>query len=196
VSAPLARTRHESPYRVSIFEAVVLGLIQGLTEFLPVSSSAHLRVFAAFFGWSDPGAAFTAVSQIGTELAVVVYFRKRIWAILSVWFRSLAIPELRGDVNARMGWYIILATIPIGVLGLLFEDQIDGAFRDLRLIAATLIVFGVILGAVDHLARKERELEDLTLGRGLVYGLFPPLPLVPAVSRERATDTRRRRRGV
>ncbi len=174
---------------MSIFEAVVLGLIQGLTEFLPVSSSAHLRVFAAFFGWSDPGAAFTAVSQIGTELAVVVYFRKRVWAIISVWCRSLVDRDLRGDVNARMGWYIILATIPIGVLGLLFEDQIDGVFRDLRLIALTLILFGLLLGAVDHFARKQNELEDLTLGRGVTFGLFQTLALIPGVSRSGATIT-------
>ncbi|MDE3723265.1 undecaprenyl-diphosphate phosphatase [Nocardiopsis sp. N85] len=174
---------------MSIFEAVVLGLIQGLTEFLPVSSSAHLRVFAAFFQWPDPGAAFTAVSQIGTELAVVVYFRKRIWAVTSTWSRSLVDRDLRGDVNARMGWYIILATIPIGVLGLLLEDQIDSTFRDLRLIALTLIVFGLILGAVDHFARRERELEDLTLGRGIAFGLFQTLALIPGVSRSGATIT-------
>ncbi|MDT0331994.1 undecaprenyl-diphosphate phosphatase [Nocardiopsis lambiniae] len=174
---------------MSIFEAVVLGLIQGLTEFLPVSSSAHLRVFAAFFQWPDPGAAFTAVSQIGTELAVVVYFRKRIWAVTSTWSRSLVDRDLRGDINARMGWYIILATIPIGVLGLLLEDQIDSTFRDLRLIALTLIVFGLILGAVDHFARRERELEDLTLGRGIAFGLFQTLALIPGVSRSGATIT-------
>ncbi|MFE6308606.1 undecaprenyl-diphosphate phosphatase [Nocardiopsis sp. NPDC057823] len=174
---------------MSIFEAVVLGLIQGLTEFLPVSSSAHLRVFAAFFQWPDPGAAFTAVTQIGTELAVVVYFRKRIWAVISTWLRSLFDRDLRGDVNARIGWYVILATIPIGVLGLLLEEQIDSVFRDLRLIALTLIVFGVILGAVDHFARRERQLEDLTLGRGITFGLFQTLALIPGVSRSGATIT-------
>ncbi|WP_306371244.1 undecaprenyl-diphosphate phosphatase [Nocardiopsis sp. CC223A] len=174
---------------MSIFEAVVLGLIQGLTEFLPVSSSAHLRVFAAFFQWPDPGAAFTAVTQIGTELAVVVYFRKRIWAVISTWLRSLFDRDLRGDVNARIGWYVILATIPIGVLGLLLEEQIDSAFRDLRLIALSLIVFGLILGAVDHFARRERELEDLTLGRGITFGLFQTLALIPGVSRSGATIT-------
>ncbi|MFD6095283.1 undecaprenyl-diphosphate phosphatase [Nocardiopsis flavescens] len=174
---------------MSIFEAVVLGLIQGLTEFLPVSSSAHLRVFAAFFQWPDPGAAFTAVTQIGTELAVVVYFRKRIWAVISTWLRSLVDRDLRGDVNARIGWYVILATIPIGVLGLLLEDQIDSVFRDLRLIALTLIVFGLILGAVDHFARREHEMEDLTLGRGITFGLFQTLALIPGVSRSGATIT-------
>lgn len=174
---------------MSILEAVVLGLIQGLTEFLPVSSSAHLRVFAAFFDWPDPGAAFTAVSQIGTELAVVLYFRKRVWAVISVWCRSLVDRELRSDMNARMGWYIILATIPIGILGLLLEDQIEGVFRDLRLIALTLIVFGLILGAVDRYMRRRNELEDLTLKRGLTFGLFQTLALVPGVSRSGATIT-------
>ncbi|MFV2197768.1 MULTISPECIES: undecaprenyl-diphosphate phosphatase [unclassified Nocardiopsis] len=174
---------------MSIFEAVVLGLIQGLTEFLPVSSSAHLRVFAAFFNWPDPGAAFTAVSQIGTELAVVLYFHKRIWAVISTWCRSLVNRDLRGDINARMGWYIIIATIPIGVLGLLLEDQIDSVFRDLRLIALTLIVFGLILGAVDHFARREREIKDLNLSRGVAFGLFQTLALIPGVSRSGATIT-------
>ena len=174
---------------MSIFEAVVLGLIQGLTEFLPISSSAHLRVFAAFFNWPDPGAAFTAVSQIGTELAVVLYFRKRIWAILTTWCRSLVDRDLRGDVNARMGWYIIIGTIPIGVLGLLLEDQIDGVFRDLRLIALNLIVFGLILGVVDRMARRHKEVEDLTLKRGLTFGLFQTLALIPGVSRSGATIT-------
>lgn len=122
---------------MSIFEAIVLGLIQGLTEFLPISSSGHLRVFSAFFGWPDPGAAFTAVSQIGTELAVILFFRKRIWAIISTWTRSLVKSELRRDINARMGWYVIIGTIPIGVLGLTLEDYIESVFRDLRLIALT-----------------------------------------------------------
>lgn len=174
---------------MSIFEAVVLGLIQGLTEFLPISSSAHLRVFAAFFNWPDPGAAFTAVSQIGTELAVVLYFRKRIWAIISVWCRALFDRDLRGDVNARMGWYIIIGTIPIGVLGLLLEDQIEGVFRDLRLIALNLIIFGILLGIVDHLARRQNEIEDLNLRRGLIFGLFQTLALIPGVSRSGATIT-------
>ncbi|MDA0566697.1 undecaprenyl-diphosphate phosphatase [Streptomonospora sp. S1-112] len=174
---------------MSIFEAIVLGLIQGLTEFLPISSSGHLRVFSAFFGWPDPGAAFTAVSQIGTELAVILYFRKRIWAIISTWTRSLVNRELRRDINARMGWYVIIGTIPIGVLGLTLEDYIESVFRDLRLIALTLIVFGVILGAVDRYTRKHRELSDLTVGRGLIFGLFQTLALIPGVSRSGATVT-------
>ncbi|WP_345555663.1 undecaprenyl-diphosphate phosphatase [Streptomonospora halophila] len=174
---------------MSIIEALFLGLIQGLTEFLPISSSGHLRVVSAFLGWPDPGAAFTAVSQIGTELAVLIYFRKRIWAILSTWSRSLVNSELRSDMNARMGWYVIIGTIPIGVLGLALEEQIDSLFRDLRLIALTLIVFGVFLGLADRYTRKHRTLVDLTVSRGLVYGLFQTLALIPGVSRSGATVT-------
>ncbi|MFE6385218.1 undecaprenyl-diphosphate phosphatase [Nocardiopsis dassonvillei] len=174
---------------MSLFEAVILGLVQGLTEFLPISSSGHLRVVSAFFGWPDPGAAFTAVSQIGTELAVVIYFRQRVWAILSTWTRSLFNRELRSDINARMGWYVILGSVPIVVLGLLLEDQIDSVFRDLRLIALNLIIFGVILGIVDRYSRKHRTLEDLNVSRGMTFGLFQALALVPGVSRSGGTVT-------
>ncbi|WP_017537241.1 undecaprenyl-diphosphate phosphatase [Nocardiopsis halophila] len=174
---------------MSIIEAIILGLVQGLTEMLPISSSGHVRVISAFFGWPDPGAAFTAVTQIGTELAVLVYFRRRIWSILSTWTRSLFDRELRRDINARMGWYVIVGTIPIGVLGLLLEEQIDTVFRDLRLIALTLIVFGVILGATDRYTRKHRVLADLTITRGVTYGLFQCLALIPGVSRSGGTIT-------
>ncbi|MFJ6022641.1 undecaprenyl-diphosphate phosphatase [Nocardiopsis alba] len=174
---------------MSLIEAIVLGLVQGLTEFLPISSSGHLRVVSAFFGWPDPGAAFTAVSQIGTELAVVIYFRKRIWAILSTWTRSLVVRELRSDINARMGWYVILGSVPIVVLGLILEDQIDSVFRDLRLVALNLIIFGVILGIADRYARKQRSLEDLNVPRGLAFGMFQALALIPGVSRSGGTIT-------
>jgi undecaprenyl-diphosphatase len=174
---------------VSLFEAVILGLVQGLTEFLPISSSGHLRVLSAFFGWPDPGAAFTAVSQLGTELAVMIYFRQRIMKIVSTWTLSLFRRDLRGDVNARMGWYVIIGSVPIVVLGLLLEDQIDSVFRDLRLIALNLIIFGVILGLVDRYSRKHRSLEDLTASRGLVFGLFQSLALIPGVSRSGGTLT-------
>ncbi|WP_106245937.1 undecaprenyl-diphosphate phosphatase [Allonocardiopsis opalescens] len=174
---------------MSIFEAVILGLVQGLTEFLPISSSGHLRIVAAFSGWPDPGAAFTAVSQIGTELAVLIYFRKDIANIISTWFRSLYTRELRGEIEARMGWYIIVGTIPIVLLGITLQDYIEAPFRDLRLIATTLIVFGILLGLVDYFSRKERELAQLTTGHGLLFGLFQALALVPGVSRSGATVT-------
>ncbi|MDA8369481.1 MAG: undecaprenyl-diphosphate phosphatase [Nocardiopsaceae bacterium] len=174
---------------MSIIEAIILGLIQGLTEFLPISSSGHLRVLSAFFGWPDPGAAFTAVSQLGTEIAVLVYFRAKVWSILSTWFRSLVNKELRRHIDARMGWYVIIGTIPIGALGLLLEEQIDSVFRDLRLIALTLIVFGVVLGMVDQYTRKHRDLNDLNIQRGVIFGLFQALALIPGVSRSGATVT-------
>ncbi|MFJ2744627.1 undecaprenyl-diphosphate phosphatase [Streptomyces sp. NPDC087440] len=185
---------------MSWFESFILGLVQGLTEFLPVSSSAHLRLTAAFAGWHDPGAAFTAITQIGTETAVLIYFRKDIATILGAWFRSLKDKSMRGDHDAQLGWLVIVGSIPIGVLGVTLKDQIEGPFRDLRLIATTLIVMGVILGVADRLAaRAERDtgrhtagnhrktLKDLGVKDGLIYGFCQALALVPGVSRSGAT---------
>ncbi|MFI6481630.1 undecaprenyl-diphosphate phosphatase [Nonomuraea sp. NPDC050663] len=171
-------------------EAVVLGLLQGLTEFLPISSSAHIRVVSALFGWKDPGAAFTAVIQLGTEAAVLIYFRKQIWEIITTWTRSLFNKELRAAPAARMGWYVIIGTLPIVVLGLLFEDEIEGVFRDLRLIATTLIVFGLILWFADHTARNKLTLEKhLSPVHAVIYGLAQSLALIPGVSRSGGTIT-------
>lgn len=174
---------------MSWFEAIVLGLVQGLTEFLPISSSAHLRITAAFAGWGDPGAAFTAVTQLGTEAAVILYFGKKIVNILSAWFFSLYKPEYRSDPDARMGWLIIVGSLPIVVLGLLFQEKIEHAFRDLRLIATTLIVFGILLWIADRLGRKERDLDHLTVPHGLGYGFAQALALIPGVSRSGGTIT-------
>ncbi|MEU4572244.1 undecaprenyl-diphosphate phosphatase [Nonomuraea sp. ATR24] len=171
-------------------EAVVLGLLQGLTEFLPISSSAHIRVVSAFLGWDDPGAAFTAVIQLGTEAAVLIYFRKELWEIISTWTRSLFKPELRDHFAARMGWYVIVGTIPIGVLGLVLKDQIEGAFRDLRLVGTTLIVFGIILWFADRTARNKLTLEKhLNVTHAVVYGFAQSLALIPGVSRSGGTIT-------
>lgn len=171
------------------FEALVLGLVQGLTEFLPVSSSAHVRLTAAFAGWEDPGAAFTAVTQIGTELAVLLYFSRKIGRVLRHWFLSLTKREYRSDPDARMGWLIIIGSVPIGVLGLLFEERIESVFRDLRLTATTLIVFGLLLLWADRMGRKERELDQLTVPHGLGYGFAQALALIPGVSRSGGTIT-------
>ncbi|WP_046500522.1 undecaprenyl-diphosphate phosphatase [Streptomyces odonnellii] len=184
---------------MSWFESFVLGLVQGLTEFLPISSSAHLRLTAAFAGWHDPGAAFTAITQIGTEAAVLIYFRKDIVRIVSAWFRSLANKAMRSDHDAQMGWLVIVGSIPIGVLGVTFKDQIEGPFRDLRLIAATLIVMGVILGVADRLAARDevggkhraikerKSLKELGVRDGLIFGICQAMALVPGVSRSGAT---------
>ncbi|MFD3311455.1 undecaprenyl-diphosphate phosphatase [Streptomyces sp. NPDC058694] len=184
---------------MSWFESLILGLVQGLTEFLPVSSSAHLRLTAAFAGWEDPGAAFTAITQIGTETAVLIYFRKDIARIVSAWFRSLTNKAMRSDHDAQMGWLVIIGSIPIGVLGVTLKDQIEGPFRDLRITATTLIVMGIILGVADrlaardetggkHRAAKERKsLKDLSVKDGLIYGVCQAMALVPGVSRSGAT---------
>jgi len=174
---------------MTLFEAIVLGIVQGLTEFLPISSSAHLRITAAAAGWSDPGAAFTAVSQIGTELAVVIYFRHDIRAIASAWLRSLRDASYRGTPEARMGWLVILGSVPIAVLGLLFESQIDSSLRDLRITAAMLIVFGILLGIADRVGAKRRTLDQLTVGHGIAYGFAQALALIPGVSRSGGTIT-------
>jgi undecaprenyl-diphosphatase len=171
------------------FEAIVLGLVQGLTEFLPISSSAHLRIVGSLAGWDDPGAAFTAITQIGTEAAVLVYFRHDIWRIITAWFGALAGRRQRDDPDARMGWLIIVGSIPIVVLGLLFQDRIETTFRDLRIVAIALVAFSLILYWADVVGRKKRELDDLTLGHGVVYGLAQALALIPGVSRSGGTIT-------
>ena len=172
---------------MSWFEAIVLGLVQGLTEFIPVSSTAHVRIVSAIAGWKDPGSAFTAVTQLGTEAAVLIYFRKDIWRIISTWSRSLVKPELRGNLDARMGWYVILGTIPIGILGLAFKDQITTGARDLRLIAAALIIVGIVLFFADRFGSRTRTVKDLTVRHGIVYGLAQACALLPGVSRSGAT---------
>ncbi|MFJ6717978.1 MULTISPECIES: undecaprenyl-diphosphate phosphatase [unclassified Streptomyces] len=184
---------------MSWFESLILGLVQGLTEFLPISSSAHLRLTAAFAGWQDPGAAFTAITQIGTEAAVLIYFRKDIARIVSAWFRSLFDKSLRGDQDAKMGWLVIVGSIPIGVLGVTLKDAIEGPFRDLRLTATTLIVMGVVLGIADRLAARDEEggrhravrerktLKELGVKDGLIFGVCQAMALVPGVSRSGAT---------
>jgi undecaprenyl-diphosphatase len=172
---------------VTWLEAILLGILQGLTEFLPISSSAHLAIFPQLFGQSDPGASFTAVTQIGTELAVIWYFRKDLWRIGLTWTRSLWNPQKRGLLDARMGWYIILGTIPIAIAGVLLEDTIQTSFRNLWVIAANLIIFGLILGVLDRIGAKERQLERLNLRDAVLYGVAQMLALVPGVSRSGAT---------
>lgn len=172
---------------MSWLEAVLLGILQGLTEFLPISSSAHLAIFPQLFGRSDPGASFTAVTQIGTELAVIWYFRKDIWRIVTTWLRSLWRPDLRGQLDARMGWYIIIGTVPIGIAGFLLEDTIQTTFRNLWVIGINLVLFGLILGIIDRLAANARPLDRLNLRDSVLFGGAQMLALVPGVSRSGAT---------
>ena len=175
---------------MQLLEAIILGVIQGLTEFLPISSSAHLRIVGEFLpSAQDPGATFTAITQIGTELAVLVYFWKKITRIIGRWFRSFSGSVPRDDADVRLGWIVIIGTLPIGVLGFLFQDVIRDTFRNLWLVAIVLIVFGVILGIADALGRRVRTEKDLTYGHGLSLGFAQALALIPGVSRSGATTT-------
>ena len=174
---------------MSYFEAIVLGIVQGLTEFLPISSTAHLRIVPALFGWGDPGAAFTAVVQLGTMAAVLLFFWRDLWRIVSTWVRALYQPEPRGSLDARLGWYLIYGTIPIAVLGLVFKDQIETGARDLRIIGWVLILFGIGLWLVDRAFPQRKTIADLNLRDGVLYGLAQALALIPGVSRSGATIT-------
>ena len=175
---------------MNLLEALILGIVQGLTEFLPISSSAHLRIVGAFLpSGEDPGAAFTAITQIGTEAAVVVFFWRDIVRIIGQWFRSLAGRVPRSNPDARMGWLIIIGSIPIVVLGLLFQDKIETVLRSLWIVAIMLIGFGVLLGIADYVGAKRRTLDELTYPHGVAYGFAQALALVPGVSRSGGTIT-------
>jgi undecaprenyl-diphosphatase len=174
---------------VDALQAIVLGIVQGLTEYLPISSTAHLRIVPAFMGWDDPGAAFTAVTQLGTMAAVLLYFRADLWRIARTWTASLRRPELRSQLDARMGWYIVLGTIPIGIFGFVFADQIESGARDLYLIGATLIVLGLVLLFAERVGKRERSIEEITRRDGILIGFAQALALVPGVSRSGATIT-------
>jgi len=174
-----------------MFEALFLGLIQGLTEFLPISSSAHLRFAGEFLpSASDPGATFTAITQIGTELAVLIYFRRDIWRIASAWINRVILRQDRAEYSAndvRLGWLIILGSLPIVVLGYIFQENIRNTFRSLWLIAIVMIVFGIILGFADRFGKSQRDLSSLSNAHGFSYGFAQALALVPGVSRSGAT---------
>jgi len=177
--------------RQSVFEALILGIVQGLTEFLPISSSAHIRIVGEFMNKAqDPGARFTAITQIGTELAVLIFFRNDIKAIVLSWFRQvIKRKELSTEEKgqARMGWLIIIGSIPIVVLGYFGRNVITNDLRSLWLIATVMIVFGLILGIADKYGKSERTLEQLNTKHGLLYGAAQALALVPGVSRSGAT---------
>jgi undecaprenyl-diphosphatase len=172
---------------MSIFEAIVLGIVQGLTEFLPISSTAHLRIVPAFVGWDDPGSAFTAVIQLGTTAAVLIYFRDDLWRIARAWLASLRRGGAQHSRDARLGWYIVLGTIPIGIFGLAFKHDIENGARDLYLIGTALIVFGLVMLAADRAARQERDIGSMTAADGVFVGVSQALALIPGVSRSGAT---------
>ncbi len=168
-------------------QVAFLGVLQGLTEFLPISSSAHLRIFPELFGWGDPGAAFTAVVQIGTEAAVLLFFRRDIWRIGAAWLRSLVDPRWRGQRDALMGWYIIVGSLPIVALGIAFKDVIETDLRSLWIVGSTLIGLGLVLGLAELVGARSRPLDKLGWRSAVLLGLAQALALVPGVSRSGAT---------
>ena len=175
---------------MSTLEAIVLGIVQGLTEFLPISSSGHVLIVPALAGWPDPGAAFSAVIQLGTMAAVLIYFRHDLWNILRAFLHSLVGERTlwrTSDVDARVGWFIVLGTIPIGIFGLVFKDQIETAVRSVELVSIVMIGFSFVLLAADRVGARTRGIDSLTLKDGIIIGFFQVLALVPGVSRSGST---------
>lgn len=170
-------------------EAIVLGVVQGLTEFLPISSSGHLRITSAIFFEQDAGASFTAVTQLGTEAAVLLYFAKDIWRITRTWVIGVWDRSVRSSLDYRMGWYVIVGSIPIGVFGLLFKDQIRETARNLWLVASTLILFAFVLAFAEYWGRQTRTLENFRMRDGVVMGFAQAMALIPGVSRSGGTLT-------
>lgn len=172
---------------MSWLQVVVLSIVQGLTEFLPISSSSHLAIVSRVFFSADAGASFTAVSQLGTEAAVVVYFARDIWRILKAWFNGLFVKAHRDNIDYRLGWYIIIGTLPIVVIGLAFKEAIRGEVRNLWIIATAMLVFSAVIAAAEYFGRQTRHVEQLTWKDGLLVGLAQCLALIPGVSRSGST---------
>ena len=172
---------------MSWLQVVVLSIVQGLTEFLPISSSSHLAIVSRVFFTGDAGASFTAVSQLGTEAAVIIYFARDIGRILKAWFNGLFVKAHRDNVDYRLGWYVIIGTLPIVVLGVAFKEVIRGEVRNLWVIATAMLVFSAVIAAAEYYGRQTRHIEQLTWRDGLLVGVAQCLALVPGVSRSGST---------
>lgn len=172
---------------MSWLQVVVLSIVQGLTEFLPVSSSSHLAIVSRVFFAGDAGASFTAVSQLGTEAAVLIYFARDIVRILKAWFNGLFVKAHRDNADYRLGWYVIIGTVPIVVLGVAFKEAIRGEVRNLWIIATAMLVFSAVIAAAEYFGRQTRHIEQLTWRDGLVVGIAQCLALIPGVSRSGST---------
>ena len=174
---------------MSYLEAVVLGLVQGVTEFLPISSTAHLRIVPALLGWNDPGAAYSAVIQLGTVGAVLVYFAKDLVQLAKAFLKGLVEKKPFGTLDSRLAWFVGLGTIPIGVCGLLFKKTIETSLRSLYVISASLIVLALVLLVVERIAAHQRTLDQMTLKDGIIVGLWQAVALIPGSSRSGTTIT-------
>ncbi len=174
---------------MDLLQAIVLGIVQGLTEFLPISSSGHLRIVPAMAGWQDPGAAFTAVIQLGTMAAVVLYFWGDLTRIVRAWLASLRDASRRSELEVRLGWYLIWGTVPIVIFGFTFAHQIETGARSLYLIGTMLIALGLLLLAAEKVSSHDRDVRSITLRDAIVIGFAQALALIPGVSRSGATIT-------
>lgn len=174
---------------MTILEAVVLGVVQGLTEFLPISSTAHLRIVPALLGWEDPGAAYSAVIQLGTVVAVLAYFWKDIFRLTKAFLRGLVDRQPFGTEDSRLAWFVGIGTIPISIIGLLFKDAIKTSLRSLYVISASLIILAIVLFLVERYASHKRTMADLTLKDAIVVGFWQALALIPGSSRSGTTIT-------
>jgi len=174
---------------MSLLEALVLGLVQGLTEFLPISSTAHLRIAPELFHWPDPGAAYSAVIQLGTVAAVLIYFRRDLLHLTTAFFAGLRDRKPFGTAESRLAWFVLIGTLPVGVLGLAFKKAIETSLRSLYVIAVSLIVLAIILFVVERVAKHSRTVADMTLTDGIIIGLWQALALIPGSSRSGTTLT-------
>lgn len=174
---------------MSLLQAIVLGLVQGLTEFLPISSTAHLRIVPELLGWPDPGAAYSAVIQLGTVAAVLIYFRKDLVTLTKAFFQGLARRQPFATTDSRLAWFVLIGTLPIGLCGLAFKKTIEGSLRSLYVISGSLIVLALILFVVERMASHKRTLDDMRWRDGLIVGLWQALALIPGSSRSGTTIT-------
>ena len=172
---------------MGLIHAIILGIIQGLTEYLPVSSTAHLRIVPALLGWQDPGSAFTAVIQVGTLVAVLIYFAKDLGAAISAWARSITDREVRKTPEAKLGWAVFVGTLPIIVIALKFKAPIEHGLRSLQVIATSFIVMGIVLLIAERVGRRVRKLEEARPIDGLWVGLWQCIALIPGASRSGST---------
>lgn len=174
---------------VNLGQAIVYGIVQGLTEFLPISSTAHLRIVPALFNWDDPGAAFTAVIQLGTTLAVVLYFWRELVQVAMAWTRGLVDKTVRGTLEYRMGWYLVIATVPVSIFGLVFSHQVETSARNLWVISIAMIALAGIMVCAEWVGTRSRAEEDLDVRDSLAVGTAQALALIPGASRSGTTIT-------
>lgn len=172
---------------MSLVESLVLGIVQGVTEFLPISSTAHLRLVPALLRWPDPGAAATAVMQLGTMAAVVLYFRQDLARMTMAFLRTLRPGADRSSLDARLAWAVVVGTVPISLIGLALKHQIETTFRDVRVIGVAMIVMALLLWLAEVTARHRRDLSDVRLRDGWLVGMAQALALVPGASRSGST---------